>query len=154
MLRLGRGWPELLLRGRPKLLLLRSRLEPLLLRLWLELLLLRLELLLLRLELLLLWLESLLLLWLTQLLNGDRLTCLVNELGDHLALGAGDVDWLLTRLPKDGELSRLQLDRGGRPDTLLLGYVQPIASVASLKPWPQKPKRILDGPGNLQAQGP
>ena len=92
-----------------------------LLRLWLELLLLRLELLLLRLELLLLWLESLLLLWLTQLLNGDRLTCLVNELGDHLALGAGDVDWLLTRLPKDGELSRLQLDRGGRPHTLLLG---------------------------------
>lgn len=115
MLRLGRSWPELLLRGRPELLLLlRSRLEPLLLRS-------RLELLLLRLELLLLWLESLLLLWLTQLLNGDRLACLVNELGDHLALGAGNVDWLLTRLPKDGELSRLQLDGGGRPHTLLLG---------------------------------
>lgn len=113
MLRLDRGWPELLLRGWPKLLL-RSRLEPLLLRLWLELLLLRLELLLLR-------LESLLLLWLTQLLDGDRLACLVNELGDHLALGTGNVDWLLTRLTKDGELSGLQLDGGGRPHSLLLG---------------------------------
>ena len=112
LLRLDRGWPELLLRSRPKLLLLRSRLEPLLLRLWLELLLLRLELLLLRLELLL---------RLTQLLDGDRLTCLVNELGDHLALGAGNVDWLLTRLSKDGELSGLQLDGGGRPHSLLLG---------------------------------
>merc|ERR1719458_1302428 len=104
LLRLDRGWPELLLRSWPKLLL-RSRLEPLLLRLWLELLLLRLE----------------LLLRLTQLLDGDRLTCLVNELGDHLALGAGNVDWLLTRLSKDGELSGLQLDGGGRPHSLLLG---------------------------------
>lgn len=123
MLRLDRGWPELLLRSRPELLLLlRSRLEPLLLRSRLELLLRsRLELLLLRLELLLLWLESLLLLRLPQLLNGDRLACLVNELGDHLALSAGNVYWLLTRLPKDGELSRLQLDGGGRPHTLLLG---------------------------------
>ena len=85
-----------------------------LLRLWLELLLLRLE-------LLLLWLESLLLLWLTQLLNGDRLTCLVNELGDHLPLGAGNVDRLLTRLAKDGELARLQLDGGSRSHALLLG---------------------------------
>ena len=97
LLRLDRGWPELLLRSRPKLLLLRSRLEPLLLRL------------------------ELLLLWLTQLLNGDGLACLVNELGNHLALGAGNVDRLLTRLPKDGELSRLQLYGGGRPHTLLLG---------------------------------
>ena len=111
LLRLSRGWPELLLRSRPELLLLlRSRLEPLLLRL--ELLLLRLELLLLRLELLLLWL--------TQLLNRDGLACLVNELGDHLALGARNVDRLLTRLTKDGELSRLQLDGGGRPHPLLL----------------------------------
>ena len=117
LLRLDRGWPELLLRSRPKLLLLRSRLEPLLLRL--ELLLLWLELLL-RLELLLLGLE-LLLLWLTQLLNGDGLACLVNELGNHLALGAGNVDRLLTRLPKDGELSRLQLYGGCRTHTLLLG---------------------------------
>ena len=87
LLRLDRGWPELLLRSRPELLLLlRSRLEPLLLRL------------------------ELLLLWLTQLLNGDGLACLVNELGDHLALGARNVDRLLTRLTKDRELSRLQLD--------------------------------------------
>ena len=115
LLRLDRSRPELLLRSRPKLLLLRSRLEPLLLRL--ELLLLWLELLL-RLELLRL---ELLLLGLTQLLNGDGLACLVNELGNHLALGAGNVDRLLTRLPKDGELSRLQLDGGGRTHTLLLG---------------------------------
>ena len=109
LLRLSRGWPELLLRSRPELLLLlRSRLEPLLLGLEL----------LLRLELLL-GLE-LLLLWLTQLLNRDGLACLVNELGDHLTLGARNVDRLLTRLTKDGELSRLQLDGGGRPHPLLL----------------------------------
>lgn len=117
LLRLHRSWPELLLGGRLELLL-GGRLEPLLLRLWLELLLLRLELLLRS------RLESLLLLWLTKLLNGDRLACLVNELGDHLTLGARNVEWLLTRLSKDGELSRLQLDGGGRAHTLLLGKRQ------------------------------
>ena len=104
-----RCWPELLLlnRGWPKLLLLLRGWPELLLGSWPELLLLLGS----WLEPLLLWLE-LLLLGLTQLLNGDGLACLVNELGDHLPLGAGNVDRLLTRLAKDGELARLQLDGG------------------------------------------
>ena len=113
-----RCWPELLLldRGWPKLLLLLRGWPELLLGSWPELLLLLGS----WLEPLLLWLE-LLLLGLTQLLNGDGLACLVNELGDHLPLGAGNVDRLLTRLAKDGELARLQLDGGSRSHALLLG---------------------------------
>ena len=111
LLRLDWGWPELLLRH--KLLLgLRSRLEPLGLRL--ELLLLGL------LEHLLLGLE-LLLLGLANLLDGDGLACLVNELGHNLALGSRDVDRRLALLAKDRELPWPQLDGGGRTHPLLLG---------------------------------
>ena len=120
LLRLDWGWPELLLRHklllRSKLLLgLRSRLEPLGLRL--ELLLLGL------LEHLLLGLE-LLLLGLANLLDGDGLACLVNELGHNLALGSRDVDRRLALLSKDRELPWPQLDGGGRTHPLLLGDSQ------------------------------